>query len=97
MELKNGKLNYKIIYFDPATHLTLKFIVFYNPAFKKILLLNTINLPSSQQFQELSEEERNNDPELKEVLKYLGNLHKHEMDGYKLQCITKGNIESNVF
>lgn len=96
MELKNGKLNYKIIYFDPITHLTLKFIVFYNPTFKKILLLNTVNLPSSQQFQELSEDERNNDPELKEALKLLGNLHKYELSDYKLQCVAKGVLETNV-
>jgi hypothetical protein len=96
MELKNGKLNYKIIYFDPVTHLTLKFIVFYNPVFQKILLLNTVNMPSSQQFQELSEDERNNDPELKEALKLLGNLHKYEMSDYKLQCIAKGVLEENV-
>lgn len=51
MELKSGKLNYKIIYYDATTHLTLKFMVYYNPMFQKILLLNTVNLPSSQQFQ----------------------------------------------
>jgi hypothetical protein len=50
LELKSGKLNYKITYLDPVTHLTLKFIVFYNPTFDKILLLNTVNLPASQQF-----------------------------------------------
>lgn len=50
LELKNGKLNYKVIYMNPATHLTIKFMVYYNPVFEKVLLLNPINLPSSQQF-----------------------------------------------
>ncbi len=54
MELKNGKLNYKIMFFDPITHLTVKFIVYYDPSINKVMLLNTVNLPSSQRFEELS-------------------------------------------
>lgn len=54
LELKNGKLNYKFVYLDPSTHLTLKFIVYYDPILRKVLLLNTVNLPSSQQFEELT-------------------------------------------
>ena len=50
LELKSGKLNYKIIYFDSTTHLTVKFMVYYNPTFQKVLLLNPVNLPSSQKF-----------------------------------------------
>ena len=76
LELKSGKLNYKIIYFDPTTHLTVKFMVYYNPTFQKVLLLNPVNLPSSQKFEELSEEEKIQDPLLKKILEYLGKLHK---------------------
>lgn len=65
LELKTGKLNYKIVYLNPVTHLTVKFIVYYDPTLKKVLLLNTVNLPSSQQFQELSDSEKTNDPVLK--------------------------------
>ena len=71
-------------------------MVYYNPVFDKVLLLNPINLPSSQQFQELSDEEKLNDPLLKEILKYLGNLHKKEMEGYKIQCVSKGEVDSNA-
>ena len=90
LELKSGKLNYKITYFDPATHLTVKFIVYYNPVFNKILLLNPVNLPSSQKFEEMSEEQKIKDPLLKKILELLYNLHKEEMDGNKLQCVSKG-------
>lgn len=55
LELKTGKFNYKIIYLDPTTHLSLKFIVYYDPIIRKVLLLNTVNLPAAQQFQEMSE------------------------------------------
>lgn len=50
LELKNGKLNYKITYTDPANHSTLKFVVYYDPIIRKVLVLNTVNLPASQQF-----------------------------------------------
>ena len=50
LELKNGKLNYKIIYTDSATHLSLKYVIYYDPIIRKVLILNSINLPSSQQF-----------------------------------------------
>lgn len=55
LELKSGKVNYKITYLNSTTHLSQKFIVLYDPAINKINLLNSINLPSAQQFQELSE------------------------------------------
>lgn len=96
LELKTGKLNYKILYLDPISHLTLKFIVYYDPILRKVLLLNTVNLPSSQQFQELSEAEKMTDPLVTEILKLLNNLHKEEMTDYKLQCVSRGLIENNV-
>lgn len=96
LELKSGKLNYKILYSDSLTHLTLKFIVYYDPILRKVLLLNTVNLPSSQQFQELSEEEKMKDPLVTEILKLLNNLHKEEMTDYKLQCVSRGLLESSA-
>jgi len=50
LELKNGKLNYKITYLDSKTHLSLKFMIYYDPNIQKVLVLNSVNLPSSQQF-----------------------------------------------
>ena len=50
LELKNSKLNYKITYTDSATHLSLKYVIYYDPIIRKVLILNSINLPSSQQF-----------------------------------------------
>ena len=97
LELKSGKLNYKIIYIDPVTHLTVKFVVYYNPKFEKVLLLNPVSLPNSQQFEELTDEQKENDEILKDILKYLKRLHREEMSGYKLQCISKGLIQENVF
>jgi len=44
----------------------------------------------------LPEDERNNDAQLKEVLRLLANLHNYEMTDYKLQCIAKGVVENNV-
>ena len=78
------------------THLTLKFIVYYDPILRKVLLLNSVNLPSSQQFQELSETEKSTDSTLAEVLKLLNNIHKEEMSNYKLQCVSKGNVQNDV-
>ena len=51
LELRNGKTNYKITYLNSNTHLTQKFIVFYDPAIEKVLVLNSVSLPSGQQFQ----------------------------------------------
>ncbi len=51
LELRNGKTNYKITYLNPNTHLTQKFIVYYDPAIDKVLVLNSVSLPSAQQFQ----------------------------------------------
>ena len=58
--------------------------------------MNPVNLPASQQFEELSDEEKMKDPVLKSILQYLDNLHKEEMKGYKLQCISRGVIDAEV-
>ncbi len=54
LELKNGKINYKITYINTKNHLSQKFIVYYDPVINKVMILNSISLPSAQQFQELS-------------------------------------------
>jgi hypothetical protein len=51
LELKNGKINYKITYLNPSTHLSQKFIIYYDPTINKVLVLNSVSLPSAQQFQ----------------------------------------------
>jgi hypothetical protein len=63
---------------------------------RKVLLLNTVNLPSSQQFQELSEVEKMQDPLMTDILKMLNNLHKDEMTDYKLQCVSRGLLDNNA-
>jgi hypothetical protein len=50
LPLASGKVNYKITYTDAATQQLIKFIVYYDPSVKKVLLLNPISLPSPQQF-----------------------------------------------
>lgn len=90
LELKSGKINYKITYLNSVTHLSLKFIVYYDPKINKVMILNSVNLPSAQQFQELSDAEMASDSILAQVLKYVHQLHNGEMDSYKLQCVSKG-------
>jgi hypothetical protein len=75
LELKSDKFNYKIIYIDSSTNLTVKFVVFFDPKIQKILLLNSISLQSSQRFEELSEAEKNKDKSLTDALRLLNNLH----------------------
>ena len=36
------------------------------------------------------------DPLLKKILELLYNLHKEEMNGHKLQCVSKGYTEKNI-
>lgn len=55
LELRNGKINYKITYLNPLTHASQKFIVYYDPAINKVLILNSVSLPSAQQFTQLSD------------------------------------------
>jgi hypothetical protein len=92
LELKSGKINYKITYLNSATHLSTKFIVYYDPKINKIMILNSVNLPSAHQFQELSDAEMTSDNLLTEVLKYVNQMHSGEMDNYKLQCASKGTL-----
>ena len=53
LELKDGRINYKIIFVD-GNGLTYKFVVFYEPNLQKILVLNAINPSQSSQFTQLS-------------------------------------------
>ena len=55
LELKSGKLNYKITFTNPENHLSQKFVVYYDPKIQKVLVLNSINLPGNSQFEELSQ------------------------------------------
>lgn len=50
LELRSGKINYKITYLNLTTHNSQKFIVYYDPVINKALVLNSISLPSAQQF-----------------------------------------------
>lgn len=61
LELRSGKINYKITYLNPTTHKSQKFIVYYDPLIDKALVLNSISLPSAQQLQQLSDKEISSD------------------------------------
>jgi hypothetical protein len=56
LELKSGKLNYKITYVNPDNHLSQKFVVYFDPTISKVLVLNSISIPGNSQFEELSKE-----------------------------------------
>ena len=75
LELRSGKINYKITYLNPSTHKSQKFIIYYDPAINKALVLNSISLPSAQQFQQLSDAEISSDSLLAQMLKFLNKLH----------------------
>jgi hypothetical protein len=92
LELRNGKINYKITYLNPTTHASQKFIIYYDPVINKVLILNSVSLPSAQQFTELSDTEMGSDSLLAEILKLVNKLHSGEMDNYKLQCVSKGTL-----
>lgn len=61
LELRNGKINYKITYLNPLTHASQKFLIYYDPVINKVLILNSVSLPSAQQFTELSDAEMASD------------------------------------
>lgn len=84
--LADGRINYKIIYNSKDSEF--KFIIFYQPTLKKVLVLNSVNLPQHSHYNQMSGNQQKQDSLLKEVLAYLGTLHPEQMP-FNVKTITK--------
>jgi hypothetical protein len=97
LELKDGRINYKIVYVDESNpSASVKFVVFYQPKINKILVLNPVALGQSSQYQEMSAAEQTNDEALSKVIQQIGALHPSETKTYSLLCVSKGKLEKET-
>ena len=91
LELKDGRINYKIILSDPTKNLEYKFIVFYQPILKKVLVLNSINAPTSNDYTQLSKADQNADSLLSSVLNYINSIHPETVK-FSVRSVSKATI-----
>lgn len=96
LPLKSGKINYKLGFTDSVTNAKVKFIVFYDPLLKSILLLNPVSLPNNDLFVELSDAEKQADTSLQTILLLINKLHAAEYKNAKLECVTKGTLATTI-
>lgn len=88
LKLFDGRINYKIVYRDPATLSEFKFIVFYQPQLEKVLVLNSVNLPHHSQYNQLTPEQQKTDSLFSSVLSYMNSIHP-EISGFSVKSVSK--------
>ena len=88
LKLLDGRINYKIVYSDPVTSSQYKFVVFYQPALQKVLVLNSINIPHLSQYNQLSSDQQKTDALAASVLSFINGLHP-DLSGYTVLTVSK--------
>lgn len=88
LRLFDGRVNYKIYFQDVNTGAEFKFVVFYQPALQKVMVLNSVNLPTHSQYNQLSSEEQKSDNLLIQVINYINSLHP-ELMGFGVNSVSK--------
>ena len=75
LKLFDGRVNYKIVYKNTKTLSEFKFVVFYQPALQKVLILNTVGLYQQSQYNQLSTDQQKSDKTLSSILSYINSIH----------------------
>lgn len=75
LKLLDGRINYKILYRDTIELSEFKFIVFYQPQLRKVLVLNSVNLPHHSQYNQLTAEQQKTDSLFVSALSYFNSIH----------------------
>jgi hypothetical protein len=88
LKLLDGRINYKIVYSEPVTLSQYKFVVFYQPALQKVLVLNSINIPHLSQYNQLSSDQQKTDALAASVLSFINGLHP-DLSGYTVLTVSK--------
>ena len=97
LKLFDGRVNYKIVYKNTKTLSEFKFVVFYQPALQKILILNTVGLYQQSQYNQLSNDQQKSDKTLSSILSYINSIHP-EVNGFNIVSVNKAvNLNSTEY
>lgn len=92
--LANGRVNYKI-YFKSDLQ-SIKFIVYYEPVFKRVLEVRSYNFETGKSFTQISLDRLVNDPYFKKVDTAVKGKHKSEVSNCEVLKVENKDVGSKI-